>query len=222
MSSLSSIIELTIFSKPLRFKRRWCLTNINVRMVSAFNRARRREIVSLPPEKTRSTATAEPATSISTLRALQEPNQHTRDGHDVACKSVQSRKLVFPRIPPLHRVCVGERTSRAKVTIQLVALILIVVPVQVKCRKVNSTCASPGSTCCGRFGHRCGLDPHGRVAVIEECTKGLELIFQVLLQVRVSLVIFAKLFDIESRIKDFADEKRQGGESRSHLLAAQI
>ena len=37
-----------------------CLTSINVRMVSGFKLARRREMVSRPPEKICSTATAEP------------------------------------------------------------------------------------------------------------------------------------------------------------------
>jgi hypothetical protein len=37
---------------------RRCLTSINVRMVSGFKLARRREMVSRPPEKIRSTATA--------------------------------------------------------------------------------------------------------------------------------------------------------------------
>lgn len=38
------------------------MSNIKVRMVSGVKRERRKEIVSLPPEKTRSTATAEPKT----------------------------------------------------------------------------------------------------------------------------------------------------------------
>ena len=44
----------------VRAKRRCCLTNINVRIVSGFKLAQRKDIVSRPPEKIRSTVTAEP------------------------------------------------------------------------------------------------------------------------------------------------------------------
>ncbi|KAJ7648923.1 hypothetical protein B0H17DRAFT_1147878 [Mycena rosella] len=53
-------MEFRVSSSDLRFNRRWCFSNIKVRMVSGFNWERCNEIVSLPPEKTRSTATAEP------------------------------------------------------------------------------------------------------------------------------------------------------------------
>jgi hypothetical protein len=43
--------------------RRRCLTSIKVLMVSGFKLARRKEIVSRPPEKMRSTATADPVNS---------------------------------------------------------------------------------------------------------------------------------------------------------------
>ena len=44
----------------VRAKRRRCFTSIKVWMVSGLRLARRNEIISRPPEKIRSTATAEP------------------------------------------------------------------------------------------------------------------------------------------------------------------
>lgn len=44
----------------LRASLRRCFTSISVRIVSGCRRERLREIVSLPPEKIRSTATADP------------------------------------------------------------------------------------------------------------------------------------------------------------------
>ena len=45
----------------LRLSRKWCFKIIKVRMVEGRRLARRKEIVSRPPEKMRSTATADPS-----------------------------------------------------------------------------------------------------------------------------------------------------------------
>jgi hypothetical protein len=44
--------------------RKRCLTSMRTRIVFGFRLARRNEIVSLPPEKMRSTATADPMARI--------------------------------------------------------------------------------------------------------------------------------------------------------------
>jgi hypothetical protein len=65
---------MLIIQRPkavLAFVRAKCnrfLTSMRIRMVSAWRLARRREMVSRPPEKIRSTATAEPRHKDDTLQ----------------------------------------------------------------------------------------------------------------------------------------------------------
>src|SRR5882762_1506198 len=58
-------------------RQRRCFTNIRVRMVSGFKLARRSDIVSLPPEKIHSTATADPGYTLSNNPTKEFVEKHT-------------------------------------------------------------------------------------------------------------------------------------------------
>jgi hypothetical protein len=62
---------------------------------SGFKRARRREMVSLPTEKTRSTATAEREPNGLSFTLPEKLNKPTGNGHNITCKLIQTR--VFGR-----------------------------------------------------------------------------------------------------------------------------
>ncbi|KAJ7692541.1 hypothetical protein B0H17DRAFT_1133020 [Mycena rosella] len=72
--SSDNVIDVTVtISTPARRARRsHCFTIIRVRMMSGFKLARRREMVSRPPEKLCSTATAEPEKAIRVNRMNEE------------------------------------------------------------------------------------------------------------------------------------------------------
>jgi hypothetical protein len=87
----------------LRVNLNLALTNIRVWMVSAFKLARRNPMVSRPPEKIRSTATAEPANE-SAPATIHERAGHTGNTQDVAHKPVKIRELPPSTVPPLKWV----------------------------------------------------------------------------------------------------------------------
>lgn len=82
-------------------------------MVSGVKRERRKEVVSLPPEKTRSTATAEPKTPEHFYGTKYE---EIVPGINVACKPIQAWELGLPSIPPLNGIGVRGRARRVKIT----------------------------------------------------------------------------------------------------------
>ncbi|KAJ7653776.1 hypothetical protein B0H17DRAFT_1146984 [Mycena rosella] len=91
-------MEFRVSSSDLRFNRRWCFSNIKVRMVSGFNRERRKEIVFLPPEKTRSTATTESG---------EVKNKSSRQ-----CQQFVKETRCAKRRELMRRGAIGDRTPR--------------------------------------------------------------------------------------------------------------
>ena len=72
-----------------------CLTSIRTRIVSGIKLAQRKEIVSLPPEKMHSTATAEPAVLNLVLKVTQHEGDSilTRDGKHITNKLIEVWEL---------------------------------------------------------------------------------------------------------------------------------
>jgi hypothetical protein len=91
-------------SRALRAARNLALTNISVWIVSAFKLDRRNPIVSRPPEKTRSTATAEPGRQSVGFNKIF--GTLTRDTKHIAHESIKVGHFLTTAIPPLKWVSV--------------------------------------------------------------------------------------------------------------------
>lgn len=107
---------------------------MSARIVSGFNRERRREIVSLPPEKMRSTATTEPVqVEFSCLNSRKVSKLLTGNGHEIACHSVHTRRFSPSCIPPLDWIGVLWCSGSIKVPFQFISIILVVGAVVIVC-----------------------------------------------------------------------------------------
>ncbi|KAJ7687220.1 hypothetical protein B0H17DRAFT_1301306 [Mycena rosella] len=93
-------MEFRVSSSDLRFNRRWCFSNIKVRMVSGFNWERCKEIVSLPPEKTRSTATAEPGEVKN--KSSRQGQQFVKETRCAKRRGLMRRGAIVDRTPRRH------------------------------------------------------------------------------------------------------------------------
>jgi hypothetical protein len=87
------------------------LTSIRVLIVSAFKLARQREIVSRPPKKTLSTATAD-AENNGDLKRKRKEERRTWDGQDVARELIQIGKQRPAAQPPLDWITCVKVLSR--------------------------------------------------------------------------------------------------------------
>jgi hypothetical protein len=87
-----------------RARRRACFDIISARMVAGWRLARRREIVSRPPLKTRSTETADPRQHVRSSQPRQLRPRLTRNRENVARHPRKTWELRSPTCPPLDRV----------------------------------------------------------------------------------------------------------------------
>ena len=108
------------------------MTNINVRIVSGWRLARRREIVSRAPEKIRSTATAEPGEELyeHLTQSRKSKSILTRNREQITCKTEKGGKLGLSTYPSLERftgfkVFTGQLEILLKFVAQMVILLLV-------------------------------------------------------------------------------------------------
>ena len=102
---------------------RQCLTSIKVRIVSGWRLARHIEMVSQPPEKICSTATAEPS-SIKALVSCTVEKKYkslTRNSKDISSKMVQVGKLGTSPSPPIKWLaCIKIFLSKLEVIFEFI------------------------------------------------------------------------------------------------------
>ena len=88
---------------PSRARINFLFTNMSIRIVSGLRLARRREIVSRPPENILSTATADPLTKRILIININREwlRSSTWNGEDITCKAREVRELGTSPMPPL-------------------------------------------------------------------------------------------------------------------------
>ena len=114
------LVTWTIFDLCLSSK--WCFRTINVWMVEGWRLAWCKEIVSQPPEKMHSTATAEPGMIRQfSLQKKTKGKKLTRNWENITSKSISIWELGMMTYPPLDRVAWIKIISwNLKILLQLI------------------------------------------------------------------------------------------------------